>query len=76
MRPQSFYENKRHHEPEDHREGSVRECRDCLELFSIDDRQARWYAQRDMHLPRRCPECRRRGASRPRASDYRANASL
>ena len=41
-------------------EDTQRTCRDCSEEFVIVENEAKWFEDRDMQLPKRCPNCRRK----------------
>lgn len=38
-----------------------RTCRVCASPYVVSDGEIEWMAQRDFPIPRRCPDCRKRG---------------
>ncbi len=41
-------------------EAISRTCKDCDEEFVILEAEAKWFEERDMQLPKRCADCRRK----------------
>lgn len=35
-------------------------CRDCNSQFTVTEDNQKWFAERNLHIPERCPECRKK----------------